>query len=579
MKLKRSSLFRKWGPVAAFLMLALLPVGYSHAQGGGKDTINYSTTCVNATILFGSPVFDSLPFPSSVKWHFGDPGSGYYDSSTAKKPRHAYSNPGTYYISLTVVNNSTDTIRILDTIHIVTPMAYNLGPDVYLCEGQTTTLQAPVVSGAVYAWNDPDTTHTDTLHVDKSGVYTVSIDGCGITDSIGVYISQTPQIDLGKDHNMCDSANLLLNVATQNGQYTWLLDGNPLPYTDGQLLTHYPGGTYVAIVNVPGCGVYQDTVKVTYSAPLAPAFDLGPDTLLCPKEVITLHANLQGATAYEWNDGSTGSSLSVSAPGDYWVFVTYNGQCQVTDSMLVRYRGDKALDFHDTAICQGSTLTLDADFGTGTYSWTAIPAQRDDQNQTGQSTYYVYRPGTYAVLATVGHCVYQDTLTVKFDDSLKVSMISDTTLCTGEPFWLQVKGNADTLIWQDNTQSAAYQVSQSGIYKVIAANGCGRDTLQATINLAACSCQLNLPNAFTPDGDGRNDVFRPLHACEMSGFQMMIYDRYGEMVYRTENAELGWDGYFKGRRVSPGAYVWMVHYTNTMTKQPVLKKGTVLVIL
>ncbi|HVW60198.1 MAG TPA: hypothetical protein VHC48_09195 [Puia sp.] len=121
-------------------------------------------------------------------------------------------------------------------------------------------------------------------------------------------------------------------------------------------------------------------MSVTYASPVEPSFSLGPDTLLCPKEVYTLTAGLGGATAFDWSTGSGANSIRVTDPGTYWVFVTYNGQCQVTDSVLVRYRGDRPLDFHDTAICKGSTLSLNADFG-------------------------------------VGQCVYKDTLTVRFDDS------------------------------------------------------------------------------------------------------------------------------------------------------------------
>jgi gliding motility-associated-like protein len=353
-----------------------------------------------------------------------------------------------------------------------------------------------------------------------------------------------------------------------------------LPFNGDQLLTHYPGGKYVAIVTVPGCGVYKDTVSITYKSPLAPGFDLGPDTLLCPKQIFFLNAkaHLSGATAFDWSTGSADSAIQITSPGNYWVFVTYNGQCQVTDSVLVTYRGDKPLDFHDTAICQGSTLTLDADFGSGTYNWQSVPPQRDDQNQTGQSTYFVYKAGTYAVSATVGQCVYTDTLTVRFDDSLKVSLTGDTTLCNGEDFWLQVKGNADSYAWQDSSHASSFKVEQGGLFTVIAQNGCGKDTLTATVNLTACSCQLLLPNAFTPNGDGRNDTFRPLHACEMTQFQMAIYDRYGEMVYRSNSPDEGWDGTFRGNRVPTGNFVWMVHYFNTATKQPVFKKGSVMVI-
>jgi len=488
-----------------------------------------------------------------------------------------YAAPGTYNVTLTV-KNGTDIILMQKTLKFVSPMAYSFGPDVFLCSGKDTVLTAPSAAGAAYLWNDDSATTTPTLRVSKTGVYTVSIDGCGVSDSVGVFYSDTAELDLGKDHVMCDSANLLLNAAAQNGQYTWLLDGTVQPVTEGQLLTHYPGGTYIAIVSVPGCGTYRDTVRITYASPVEPSFTLGPDTLLCPKEVYTLTANLSGATAYDWSTKSTASAINIRDAGTYWVFATYNGQCQVTDTVLVRYRGDRPLDFHDTAICKGSTLSLNADFGVGQYNWEAIPPQRDDQNQTGQATYFVYRAGTYAVTATVGRCVYKDTLTVRFDDSLQVSMIKDTSLCNGEEFFLRVNGNADSLIWQDGAITSSYKVEQSGLYTVIAKNGCGADTLQATVNLMTCSCQLLLPNAFTPDGNGYNDTFRPLHACEMTDFQMAIYDRYGELVFRSTNPQYGWDGGFGGHKVPSGSYVWMIHYFNTTTKQPIFRKGTVLVI-
>ena len=558
-----------------FLAAALLPA-HGLAQAA-KDTINYTSTCAGATITFGSPVFDSIFFPSSVKWHFGDPSSGYYDSSTAKAPKHMYAVPGSYNVTLTV-RNGTDIIQMQKTLKIVAPMAYSFGSDIFLCDGKDTVLTAPAVAGAAYLWNDDSATATPTLRISKTGVYTVSIDGCGVSDSVGVFFSDTPRLDLGKDHVMCDSANLMLNAASQNGQYTWLLNGSVLPVTEGQVVTHYPGGTYVAIVDVPGCGTYRDTARITYASPVEPSFSLGPDTLLCPKAVYTLTANLSGATAYEWSTESSASSIRITGGGTYWAFVTYNGQCQVTDTVIVRYRGDRTLDFHDTAICKGSTLSLDADFGVGQYNWEAIPAQRDDQNQTGQATYFVYRPGTYAVMAMVGQCVYKDTLTVRFDDSLKVSMIKDTTLCNGEDFRLQVNGNADSLIWQDGAVTSSYKVETSGLYTVVAKNGCGTDTLQATVNLAACSCQLLLPNAFTPDGNGYNDTFRPLHACEMRDFQMAIYDRFGELIFRSSSPEFGWDGNFGGHKVPSGSFVWMVHYFNTSTKQSVFRKGTVMVI-
>ncbi|MBS1662310.1 MAG: gliding motility-associated C-terminal domain-containing protein, partial [Bacteroidetes bacterium] len=435
-----------------------------------------------------------------------------------------------------------------------------------------------VVPGATYKWNDQDTTITDTIRIKESGIFTVAVNGCNVTDSIGVFASDTPDIDLGKDHIMCDSANLQLNAASQNGSYLWLLDGVPLPETSGQIVTHYPGGQYVAIVIVPGCGTYRDTAKITYAQPLAPSFSIGPDTLLCPKQVYKINAAFPGATAYDWSTGARDSAITVRNTGTYWVFATYQGQCQVTDTVEVRYRNDKPLEFNDTAICKGSTLVLNADFGQGTYKWSSVPPQRDDQNSTGQSTYFVYKPGKYAVVAQVGQCYYTDTLNVSFDDSLRVQMVKDTTLCNGEDFMLTVQGNADTYAWQDSSHTTAYKPTQPGIYTVVATNGCGSDTLTATVNFTSCDCQLMLPNAFTPNGDGRNDTFRPLHACMMTEFEMNIYDRYGELVFHSSNPDQAWDGRYHGKMVSSGAFVWAARYFSVEKKQPVFKQGTVMVI-
>jgi gliding motility-associated-like protein len=566
-----------WRSVLTFVGF-LFGILSARAQSGA-DTIAWSSTCVNSSVVFSSPLLDSLFSPDYIRWHFGDPASGYNDSSAGKNPVHIFTSTGTYAVSLDVWYAGSDTIVLRKTITIVTPMNFNLGPDIYVCgQNPNVLLQGPVIPGANYTWNDDSTTHTDTLRVTQSGVYTVAVNGCWISDSVGVYASDTPQIDLGKNHVMCDSANLQLNAATQNGVYAWFLNGSLLPYTGDQLVTHYPGGTYVAVVTVPGCGTYRDTVSVTYSQPEGPPFSLGGDTLLCPNQVYTLAARLAGATAWDWSTGSTASEITVTTPGQYWVFATYNGTCQVTDTVNVTYRNNQPLDFHDTAICQGKTLVLNADFGQGTYTWTADPPQRNDQGQSGQSTYFVYQAGMFKVVAQVGQCVFTDSLRVRFDDSLHVTLLKDTTLCNGEDFALQPLGNADSYLWQDGSTGSAYHPTVNGTYTVVATNGCGTDTLSAIVDFTACSCQLMLPNAFTPDGDGRNDRFRPLHACDMSEFEMNIYDRFGVRVFHGADPEAGWDGYFGAIKAPPGVYVWTVRFFNTTAKQPVFRKGTVVLI-
>ncbi len=209
----------------------------------------------------------------------------------------------------------------------------------------------------------------------------------------------------------------------------------------------------------------------------------------------------------------------------------------------------------------------------------AIPAQRNDQNGTGQATYYVYNPGTYAVDASVGQCHFLDTIVVTFDDSLRVYLPKDTSACNGSDFTLNVVGNPDTVTWQDGSQGTRYPIPQpGGTYTAIAKNGCGADTLTAIVTFGECACNLIMPDAFTPNGDGHNDILLPLNYCRMSGYQMQIFNRYGGLVYESESPEVGWDGTFKGKAAFPGNYVWMVRYKVQGTENPTIKKGNVVLI-
>ncbi|MBS1946733.1 MAG: gliding motility-associated C-terminal domain-containing protein [Bacteroidetes bacterium] len=543
-----------------------------------KDSITYNSTCSNYKITFSSNLFDSIGFPDKVKWNFGDPASGFYNSANIQSPTHLFASPGIYPLTLIVINGG-DSITISDSINIVSPIAYNFGPDMYLCSGADTTIYAPSIPGARFEWNDDSLTRTAFLKVAKTGIYTVKVNGCAVSDSIGIYYSDTPHIKLGNDHVMCAGEVLTLNAASQNAVYTWKLNGAILPNdTLAQLATTAPGGQYISIVNVPGCGIYSDTANITFSSLPAPPFSLGPDTLLCPKEIYTLTANAAGATAYNWSTGATGSSIQITEEGQYWAFVTINNQCEVVDTVQVTYRGDKNLNFHDTAICKGSTLVLNADFGTGTYNWVSDPPQRNDQNQTGQSTYYVYEPGKYKVVASVGRCSYTDSLRVSFNDSLYLNIGRDTSLCNGEQFLLHVSTNANSFAWQDESALADYPVKNAGTYSVIAQNGCGRDTATVKIVFRACECELTLPDAFTPNGDGVNEIFRPLHPCNMADYRMQIFNRYGQLIFESSDPSRGWNGTYGGLRADNGTYIWMSSYTNTDTRQKKLRRGTVILV-
>jgi gliding motility-associated-like protein len=554
--------------------------------------IQHSSTCAGVAVSFNSTVFETAQFPDTIKWNFGDAASGLLNTAKdIQQPTHIYNTPGSYIVSLHVHDFAAGTIDLTDTLVIVNPVVYNFGPDVFLCgDTGTYTLNAPVVPNAMYEWNDDTLTKSMVLVVNKTGAYTVKINGCPVTDTIGVFFTTIPNLDLGRDHVMCQGEQITLDASSENATYQWKLNSAVLPDTQSQLPVTAPGGQYIATIDVAGCGIYSDTVDITFSAYTAPVFSLGPDTLLCPKEIFSLTAHVPNAIGYAWsskglnvNDAvnyniDMDSVITIRNPGRYWVFVNVGKQCEVVDTMIVRYRGNKQLNFNDTALCMGTTLVLDADFGTGIYKWESIPPQRDDQNNTNQSTYFIYKPGFYAVTATVGHCVFKDSLNVVFNDTLKLKLPKDTTLCRGEPFLIHPVANVPDYQWQDGSTGGLYSAVQTGLYRITAQNGCGRDTASMNIIFEDCPCALLLPNAFTPNGDGINDYFRPLHACDMQDYSMTIFNRYGEKIYFTKDPLQGWDGKAGNDKPMMGAYVWMVSYTRPSNKQLVQKQGTVLLM-
>lgn len=569
-----------------------LSVKAESAEAQMTYSISHSSTCVGSPVIFNSNVFETAQFPDQILWNFGDPASGPLNTANGfQQPTHIYATPGSYIVTLFVNDPGAGIINLRDTIVFVFPVTYNFGPDVYLC-GDTGTyvLNAPVVPGAVYEWNDDTATKGPILRVKETGTYTVKINGCAVTDTIGIFFTRQPNLDLGSNHLLCQGEELTLDASSENATYQWFLNGTLLGSTQSQLPVIAPGGQYISRIDVAGCGIYSDTVNISFGNLAAPPFYLGPDTLLCPKEIFTLMAHVKDATSYAWSSKGLDvsdvvnynidldSTIIINGQGKYWAFVTVAKQCEVVDTMEVRYRGNKLLNFNDTALCKGTSLVLDADFGTGIYKWQAFPPQREDQNNTNQSTYYIYNPGFYTVTAQVGHCIFKDSLTVVYNDSLKLAIGKDTTLCQGETFIITPSANTNDYTWQDGSKTRSYTATATGVYRVIAQNGCGMDTAEMNIVFESCPCALLLPNAFTPNGDGLNDNFRPLHACDMEYYSMTVFNSYGEKIFFTTDPLKGWDGKLKNTLLNMGNYVWYVSYIKTSSKKKIQRQGNVLLL-
>ncbi|MDQ6845739.1 MAG: gliding motility-associated C-terminal domain-containing protein, partial [Bacteroidota bacterium] len=112
-------------------------------------------------------------------------------------------------------------------------------------------------------------------------------------------------------------------------------------------------------------------------------------------------------------------------------------------------------------------------------------------------------------------------------------------------------------------------------YTVTISNDCSLDRKTFKVTFKVCPCNLIIPNAFSPNRDGLNDVFRPVFDCNPGEYQMKIYDRYGSVVYQSDKVNEGWNGAKKQNDLPAGVYVWTINYRHPGTKDFIRKKGIV----
>ncbi len=139
-----------------------------------------------------------------------------------------------------------------------------------------------------------------------------------------------------------------------------------------------------------------------------------------------------------------------------------------------------------------------------------------------------------------------------------INLGNDTSICNTCTLLLDGGDDLDYWIWQDGSESQFYEAADAGEYSVLVSkDGCQNGD---TIIISQSSVKVTMPNAFSPNSDGINDVFKAVNNKPPSTYQLMIFDRQGRMLYQTEKVDEGWDGTYEGRLCMMGVYVYKVVY-------------------
>jgi gliding motility-associated-like protein len=159
------------------------------------------------------------------------------------------------------------------------------------------------------------------------------------------------------------------------------------------------------------------------------------------------------------------------------------------------------------------------------------------------------------------------------------SLPNDTVICEGDTFKLQVNDKyIQNYLWQDGRDSSFYTITKPGLYYVTASNEFGSYTDSINVSLTNCNClPYFIPTAFTPNNDGLNDFFVPIANCEPEIFNLSVYNRWGEMVFITNNNNEKWDGKKNGKECTNDVYYYILNY-KLPYKTPEITKGMVTLI-
>lgn len=256
---------------------------------------------------------------------------------------------------------------------------------------------------------------------------------------------------------------------------------------------------------------------------------------------------------------------------------------------------DKNNQFIDSSICEGTIykfgpqLLKTAGIYTNTYRLTAGCDSivtlnlmvKPKINTTIQQT--ICDGNTFQGYSKTG--IYSDTFpSITGCDSIRLldlqvlqkpvpSLGIVTSFCLGDSLLLN-PGQFTNYLWQDGSTQQIFTARNSGKYSVTVTNFCGSTT--DAIILTQKNCNIYFPNAFSPNGDGKNDRFKVLTAYIFDAYRLTIFNRWGEIVFETTEPTNGWDGRFKGVLQDSQNFVWICNYTRAgMTSK---LNGTVLLL-
>jgi gliding motility-associated-like protein len=545
---------------------------------------------------------------SSYNWTLGDGGT-----STVFSPSNLYVLSGLYNVQLiaTSIYGCKDTIEKSVNIFGYAG-AFSYSP-IQGCVPLAVHFVATLSNVPSITWDFSDgststVSHSDTItHVYSTpGAYVPQLvlsdnTGCQ-TSSTGIdtikvdaiypkFTTEPHPVCIGGEFSFIDSSTSYWTPITS---WTWTYDGNTSTLTSPTYTINTPG-TYpitLEVVNDWGC-IGTITKNVVVDPP--PVVTASADTIVCVGDPATLYG--YGALTYTWSAPATLSCTACNPTNatplvitTYTVTGTDHNGCIDSATVTVGLRTHTISNaWGDTAVCAGVPVQLH-DTGGHTYVW--LPPTGLSSSTVGDPIATPPYTVNYTVIAQLGGCI-PDTnyVTLLIYPLPTIDAGPDQRLLAGSTAQIQATGTdiATLKWWPAETLScpdcfnpvASMSVMTTYNVEAVSDHGC-KASDSVTILLYCDNSQVFVPNAFTPNGDGQNDVFYPRGIGVKTIKTFRIYNRWGELLFERTNINLNdagnaWDGTYKGDTPHPDVYVYIIEAV-CYTGEDISIKGDVTII-
>ena len=436
-------------------------------------------------------------------WTSTDPGfTQFNDAAPTVSPT---SSPVTYTATVQVADCEPQTFEV--TINVLPEVVLTVTDDFTACSGDNPSVTAEANVNGTFSWSNGDTgATTDDLDIGVNELTVTFIDeaNCGTTTAtVTVTVLESPTADIIDDAVICPGDQVTLNNAPNTTfTYVWTSTDPGFTQTDSPAPVVQPAATAtysVVISNGSDC-VLEESVTITVEE--APVVSIEGGGAYCLDETVTLTATANTPGTFVWSTGDTGPTveLDFDMAGSETITVTFSTNCF-------------------DAVTATTTVALTAPFDVAISS---VP----------------------------------DTSSVAQGTEIVLTATTDPAIVGGEYEWAE-----DGEVLAESGQSITVQPDEEGTasYSVtVMQGGCEATT---TITFEVTPSILEMPNAFRPGEDGDDALFGPVITGEIEVREFIIYSRWGQVVYETQDAT-AWDGQRDGKDAPMDVYVYIVRYVD-----------------